>query len=230
MNSPSRPLAVALCLLSTVAFGCSPSGFGSPQNYDTPEACFAGAKEAVANRDPLAFCDCLTDESQQMVAGAMVVMGGMMKKMGGVALLGGRQAAEEARRQFAPINDVLQRHGVAAAQLDDVVVIALREKKAEVLTQAGKTIADKRLFIAEMMGALSTTDRDVGFVDEITKAFAGDLKDLKINGDRATATLVGPTKRQPIEFRKSTAGWKIHIGADDLTPAPHAAESADDAR
>jgi len=227
-----RPLrfAAPLCLLAVASLGCSPGGMGSPQNFDTPEACFSGAKDAVANSDPLAFCDCLTDESQQTVAGAMVVMGGMMKKMSGVALLGGRQAAEEAREQFAPINAVLEKHGVAASDIDDVVIIAARSKNGEVVRQAGKAIANKRMFIAEMMGALSSTDRDVGFVEQISDAFASELTDLKIDGDRATATLVGLTDRKPIEFRKSAAGWKIHISVDDMTSTTPAADPAEAAR
>jgi hypothetical protein len=218
MNSHPRHLAATLCLVSAAALGCSP-GIGSSQNFDTPEASFASAKDAVANRDPLAFCNCLTDESLETVAGAMVAMGGLMKQTSALALLGGSQAAEKVRQQLAPINSVFESHGVAAADLDNAAKNAKSPTNAQALRQAADPIADKRTFIAEMLRALSASGRDVRFVEQINAAFAGELKDVKVEGDGATATLVGPRDRQPLEFHKSAAGWKIHLNIGNLGAA-----------
>jgi hypothetical protein len=229
MNSRRRFLAAALCLLAAT-LGCSPGGIGSSQNFDTPEACFGSAKDAVANSDPLAFCNCLTEESLETVAGAMVVMGGMMKQTSALALLGGPQAAEKVRDQLAPINAVLEDHGVAAADLDSAAKIAMSPTNAQALRGAANPIADKRMFIAEMLGALSSSGRDIRFVEQITEAFASKLKDVKVEGDGATATLVGSTDRQPIEFHKSPDGWKIHLSIGNLGSTPQTADPVEASR
>jgi hypothetical protein len=230
MNSRPSCLAAALCLASAAALGCSPGGLGSSQNFDTPEACFASAKEAVADSDPLAFCNCLTEESLETVAGAMVVMGGVMKQTSSLALLGGPQAVEKVQQRLAPLLTVFETHGVDPGDLNDAAKIAVTQKNARALRHAADPIADKRTFIAEMLRALSSSGRDVRFVQQITEAFAGELKDVHIENDIATATLVGPADRQPIEFRKSPAGWKIHLSVDHLNTAPPAAGAAEESR
>lgn len=59
--------ALAALLLSAVGCGAGP--------YSTPEATFAKFKTAVANADWEQVCECLTPESRDTWAGAMVLGG-----------------------------------------------------------------------------------------------------------------------------------------------------------
>ena len=84
---------------------------------------------------------------------------------------------------------------------------------------AGAT-ACNRLYYASME-KLGKEKRDIlvkrivdGKKDQ-EEAIGGELKDLKIDGDKATATLVrkkgGKDAQEPIEFRKVGGGWKLEL-------------------
>ncbi len=219
MSPRLRRLAAMLCLaaLSAANLGCS-------GGFDTPEACFAAAKEAVANKDPLAFVDCVTEESQQTLAGSMVFMGGMIKMMSGMAALGGPQASEQAKQQFAELNAVLERHGVTEDALKDAVKKAQGPPNPEAVKAAGDIVDDKRVFIAEMIGAMDKIGQGgPTFAEKFSEEFVGDLKDVTIDGDQAKATLVTAAKEQPIEFRQNAHGWKLHITMNEIQGAGGAA-------
>ena len=65
------------------------------------------------------FCGCLTPESQDLMAGVLVMSGAMMKGMAvGMAAMGGDEAKAEAEKKFAPIDEVLTKHGVSPEELE----------------------------------------------------------------------------------------------------------------
>lgn len=211
MRPDARRTAVAACLLLVaVSFGCS-------GGYETPEACFAGAKEAVKNKDPLAFCRCITPESQDSLAGAMVVMGGMMKMMSGMASMGGPEAVEKANEQFGPINAVLEKHGVDEDVLKKAAQLVQQTPDPKALQSAADAVSNKPVFIAEMIGAMEGLSQGPSFAEKMSEEYAGDLKDLKIEGDTATAKTGGTAGGQEIEFRKIDQGWLIHIDPTKLS-------------
>jgi hypothetical protein len=211
----------AVTVLTISQLGCG-GGSPAPTHFDTPQACFDAAKEAVANKDPLTFCNCLTEESQDTVAGAFIVMGGVMKTMSGMASLGGAQAAEQAQKNFAGIDAVLKKHGVTEDALKKASALAQGPQDPAAMHNVADVVHDKPTFIAEMIGAMEQMAQGPSFVEKMSEEFMGELKDVKIEGDKATAMLAGPDHERPIEFRKTATGWKLHIGSDELNAAPPA--------
>lgn len=209
-----RP-AAALCLLSltTGMLGCSG---GAGPAYESPQAVFSAAKTAVVNKDPLTFCHCITEESQQVVAGAMVMMGGMMKMMSGMASLGGPEAVAQAEKQFGPINAVLEKHGVTEDKLKQVTQSAQQAPNPESLKSVADLVSDKPMFIAEMIGAMENMSDGPSFAEKLGEEYSGELKDVKIDGDKAAGLLEGTSGTQSIEFRKTASGWRIHLDPDKL--------------
>src|SRR5262245_3391214 len=106
-----RPPVVVIALVAVCVpiLGCSSGG-----KYDTPEACFQTIRMAAHDEDIPTFCDSLTAESQDVLAGALVMMGVMLKIEAGTAdLLGGSAAAQgaTAKQKLGAVNPVLTRHG-----------------------------------------------------------------------------------------------------------------------
>jgi hypothetical protein len=83
-------------------------------------------------------------------------------------------------------------------------------------------VADKRAFVAEVYTAMN----DSGKGGDLAGKLNGELKNLKIDGDKATATLVTADGEEELDFRKTAEGWKMHIDIAKLSakarqhPAP----------
>jgi len=210
MRRDARRPAAAVCLLLIAA------GVGCSGGYETPEACFAGAKAAVSNKDPLAFCRCITPQSQDSLAGAMVVLGGMMRMMSDMAAMGGPEAVEQANQQFGPINAVLGKHGVDDDTLKKAAQLVQQAPSAEALKSAADGVSNKPVFIAEMIGAMESLSQASSFAEKMGEEYAGDLQDVKVEGDVATGRTGGKDGGQEIEFRKTDRGWLIHIDPTKL--------------
>ncbi|REJ93151.1 MAG: hypothetical protein DWQ34_11850, partial [Planctomycetota bacterium] len=61
----------------------APSEADEPRGFDTPEAAFLAMRDAVGEKDWEQAVDCLTDESQEMMAGGLVLVAGLMAALGG---------------------------------------------------------------------------------------------------------------------------------------------------
>jgi hypothetical protein len=110
-----RILALSLmALLVAFAVGCKKDGKvnskdgevgkdvkGGDVEYRTPEEAFDAFKTAARNKDYKALANCWTPESQEQVLAVMLT---------GVTVLRGRP--EEARKNWKPVTDVLEKHGV----------------------------------------------------------------------------------------------------------------------
>src|SRR5262249_25504125 len=97
---PARILAMLVRISSARSLACVlallPAMLGCGGAFSTPEACFQSIQRAGSNKDVAGMMRCLTDESQAVLSGGLVMMGSAMKMMGGFASLGGQQAAPQA--------------------------------------------------------------------------------------------------------------------------------------
>jgi hypothetical protein len=182
--------------------------------YKTPQEVFDASKEAAKKGDMKAYFVLLEPESMKQVAAGLAVLGAVTRadvesdKTGKV------------KAQIKPFLDALDKHGLTAAKTKDFK--APKEKDPEKVVKAAKPllelIKDKPAFAAEVLGAIQKVRKedDSGF-KVLAKA---KLTDVKIDGDKATGTVVNTVKdkenkdkekKDPISFTKVGKGWLIKV-------------------
>ena len=219
-RSAQTPFVVAslAALVCLTADGCGGGG------YDSPQAAFDAMKAAGEKKDWKGFCECMTPDSQDAMAGGMVVAGTMMKAMGGFAMMGRGEQAEKTKAALEKIDEVLKKHG-----LDEKAMKKVQEKmqgaepkgpnkRLAMLKELAAPIKDKPTFIGDMFAALEEMNPG-----ESTMSFENaTLKDVKIDGDTATGTIAktdkGMKMDEPINFKKIDGGWLVDIPVDEMRP------------
>jgi hypothetical protein len=216
--------------------GCAGTS-AAPQAFNTPEECFQFAQKAAAQKNYAAAVDCLTVDTQETMAGIMVTAGTMMKAVQGMAAAfgGADQDAEKMKQGLEKVDAVLAKHGVTEKTLEEAGKTAGLagafgeatgaaaqdpEKAMEGIRAMAKPVKDHPAFIAEMITVLDTIGDDAGGENPV-KGFIGELTNVKINGDEATATVKNSEgKENPIGFKKTARGWRIHLDANVLQLQP----------
>jgi hypothetical protein len=219
---------VAVCGL---VVGCG--GSTTPQAFNTPEECFQFAQKAAAQKDYVAAVDCMTVDTQATMAGMMVTAGSMAKAFAGMAAAfgGGGEDAEKMKKGLENIDAVLEKHGVTEKSLEEIgesggLAAAFGgegepnpEKAIEGIRAMAKPVKDHRAFVAEMIAALDALGDEAG--ENPVQGFIGELTNVQINGDHATATIKNSDGiENPIGFKKTARGWRIHLDANMLQQQP----------
>lgn len=215
VRSPSTGYLACLLALLPAVVGCGGSAFS------TPEACFQSMQRAGHNKDVAGMMQCVTDESQAILSGGLVMMGSAMKMMGGFAAMGGEQAegqAAELKKLAEEVDGVLTKHGVTEEALESAAPSLQSTPDSTAIRKLSDAIGDKPRFIADMFAVLQKSQQGSEFSKEFEDQIAGSLKDVKIEGDSATATIVTASGESPVEFRKTAAGWKLHIDLPTMGP------------
>jgi hypothetical protein len=219
-----RP-AVAVSLIAAVslaAVGCS-----SGAKYDTPEDCFQTIRMAAHDEDIPTFYDSLTADSQDVLAGALVMLSVKLKAEVGLAgLLGSAARGAEAKQELEAVNPILARHGATDDAINRLLPDAGFSDRSQGLANMAALIDDKRAFVADMYAAMKQFSGADSFAKELTEQLAGEIQDVAIEGNRATAIVVTESGEEPLVFHKTAAGWKLHISAEDLMPAEYAFRTA----
>jgi hypothetical protein len=153
----------------------------------------------------------------------MVLSGALLKQIGPQFA-----KSDEGKAKLKNIDSVLDKHGIDAdvrqAALDTLAAMKEAKGKPGANTTATKDLAryvkDRNGFLAEMMAVLGTTKAD----HAVAQLKAGRLTAVAIDGDAAKGTIVigkaGKEKSEPIEFRKETGGWKLHMDPDRKKATP----------
>jgi hypothetical protein len=214
VRSPSAGFLACVLALLPAVLGCGGA-------FSTPEACFQSMQRAGHNKDVAGMMQCLTDESQGILSGGLVLMGSAMKMASGFAALGGEQAAGQAAdmEQLADeVDGVLAKHGVTEESLEGAAPTLQTATDSSAIRKLSDAISDKPRFIADMFAVLQKSQQGSEFSKEFEDQIAGTLKDVKIEGDSATATIVTANGEAPVEFRKTAVGWKLHIDLPGMGP------------
>lgn len=198
----------AIALLALLALAPTLAGCGSATNgYATPEACFAAMQAAVQNKDIAAVCDCMTDDSQTALTGILIVAGGMLR-----AATADRSQTDDAQDAAAAISQVMAKHGATDAALASLAPPPGTEGEPDSLRKLAGVVLDRKAFIADIYAAMEQAGLDARFSDQLQEQVSGQLKDVKIEGDRANAMVVTATGDVPIQFRRmGGSGWKLHV-------------------
>ena len=203
----NRRLLSSLLCCSMLAVSVSLSGCGS-KKHKSPEAVFEAAKSAMADEDMEGFMNCLTPESQDLLAGSMVMLGTMMK---GLAALGGEDA--DAQQSVSKIGKVLEDHGLTEDAMKKMEG-ADESDPASAMKRLVEPVKDKAAFVGDMFEVFSGMEDGAAVQKDFQ--FKGTLKDIKIDGDSASAVLEDGGTSDPFHFKKVKGSWLIRLDPSEL--------------
>lgn len=181
--------------------------------YDSPQAVWDAAKKAEKDKDGETFIKCFDADTQNILAAGMVFTGMFATSMS--------KFDKKAAEKMKPVQDVMNKHGLT----EDFLKKAQKDKPKgntpedlmKAMLKLTEPIKDKAAFFVEMTKAMDAASDKKKQKDDHMIADA-ELKDVKIDGDKAKGKMVGKKggeeKEQPIEFVKESGGWKIHIPAE----------------
>ena len=165
------------------------------------------------------FMDCLTDESQDVFVGGMVMVSVMMKGLA-EAFSGLGWEGDDTKNEFAKLEEVMKKHGITEEFLKTIEEVkpAIPEDAIKALI---KPVKDKPEFVADMFEAFDSLGDDKQDANP-GNGFMGELTELKIDGDSATAVVVGKKdgkeRKQDMSFKKIDGGWLIHLEVPKTMP------------
>jgi hypothetical protein len=225
-------LPAALFLTAPASAGDAPGG----KVYKTPQAVFDALVQANKAGNWKQFCNRLTPESRDMVAGVLVLAGSDIKSSLDAAVAKEKDEDKRAflkgmmKEVFKPVTEAYEKHGVTEKHLQKtggMMMLAFtggdRDKVKKLLSNAAKPVKDRTAFIDDLLSAMKKLEKMFG---KAKKGSAFDffpadakLEDLKVEGDTAMGTLVGTKKgvekREPIHFKKYQGGWRVELPMDE---------------
>ncbi len=163
----------------------------------SPEDAFKAVKAAGEKNDYKAACESLTPESRDMLGGGLV-LAGMFASFG---------------PDGKPVKDAMEKHGLTEEVMKGSDG-APPTDPIEGMKQMLAPVKDRNQFVADMATAIASVPGG-----KAPPPFPADaeLKDLKVDGDAATATvdytLKGAKTSDPVTFKKADGKWLIDISA-----------------
>jgi len=202
MQVSSRRIA-AFTFIAFITLGCG-------GKYDSPEACFQTIRMAAHKEDIGTFYDSLTPESQDVIVGALLATAAGARAQHAV-----NPEEPQAKQQVEAFDPVLAKHNVDEQTVQGFIPqYFLRGRQA--IPGLAKAVKAKLPFVMDMYAAMKNAGGNFELAEEFYKQLAGQLKEVKIDGDHATAIDVTESGETSLQFRKYPEGWKLHIDLDTL--------------
>lgn len=175
-----------------------------PPSLATPEATLEAARAAAAKHDYAALCQLFTPGAQEDLAAGLVVVSRMV--------LASKADKEGAGPLRAKLREVLDKHGLSENNMPRIRIDAkaTEEEQAREFRKLAAPIKDRCAFAVDVLGVLYRHGDKPGgrLIEESAR-----LKDVKVEGDKATATFVqargGRESGGPVAFEKVGGEWKI---------------------
>lgn len=173
------------------------------RGFETPEAAFDASMKALKDDDFAAYVNSLTGASQKAVAGGTIFGLGMMGALDeslkdAVTALFKKHGMDEQKSMGGPPP------GITADSTRIEQLVAL----GSYFDNPAAFIVDAKNFIADQPNVNASSTKETDEIGEIT-----------IDGDSAFATIRHRRGRKPIEFRRTAAGWLVHLTNDYFEPA-----------
>lgn len=218
--------ALAILLCASLMATTSAQGGAKKPMFKTPEEVFKAAQEATAKNDWKTFISYLAPETVDHLTAMVIVMGAVAKD---IAPPPKGLPADKIKSIKEPLDKIFTKYGLT----DDV----LKKMKADNLFPtfdkgpqpdllpklAAAVKKDRASFATE--GVMVIIPVMAGGPDEMDPFKDRVLKDLKVDGDKASAQLVrtinGMEQLQPILFRQIDGSWYINMpmgGAKEVKP------------
>jgi hypothetical protein len=219
-----RTLTLCGLLLAAFAVGAAQKDKDEKpkaKTYKTPQEVFDAAAASMRKKDFAVMVSCFTPEARHQMA--------LDLAMQGLFFRGKAEDDEKMLTRFKPVFEVMDKHGLTKAATKDVKIKGFRPSKED-RAAIRKLVKDPAAFAAAYLTAQEKTSegRDK---DDPKPA----LKDLKIDGDKASGNIVVTFKvksqdkdaeelrerKQPVTFSKINGGWLIDPGEEPKdAPAP----------
>jgi hypothetical protein len=119
------------------------------------------------------------------------------------------------------LTEIGQEGGLAAAFSDGTDVGGEQDPEQALhgIRALAKPVQDHQAFVADMITAMDGLGNESG--ENPVEGLAGELTNVQINGDQATATVRKSNgEEDSIGFRKTDRGWRIHLDANMLRTQP----------
>jgi hypothetical protein len=200
--------------------------------YKTPKDAFDAAVAAMSKKDYAIMVSCFTPEAHKQMAADLAMQGMFIrgKAEGGPAKDKEKgEPDEKAMKQYKPVFDVMDKHGLTKAATKDLKSKGFRASKED-REAILKLVKDHAAFAAAFMTAQDKAS-DAPERDDPKPT----LTDVKVDGDKASGNVVVKFKvkakdkdaeevrerKQPVTFSKIKGGWLIDPEADEKdAPAP----------
>ena len=208
MRSMTRNFAIGIWVVAVALVGCTPKqdggnaaeGGGSGGNSQTggsatPEQSFAAFKAAASKNDVNEFMNCLTPAAQNEFAFGTVMMS---------AFLPMKYMNDEAKATALgnEITAVMEKHGLSEDTME-----AMDPSVEPDFEKMLAPVKDKAAFVGEMFTIMIREDPDT----PLKAISTATLKDVKIDGDKASGTITVDGEDQPLEFAKIDGKWLIKL-------------------
>ncbi len=189
-------------LAALVAFlvGCGSSNDNSKTaGGATPEEVFGIAQRAAEKEDWKAYCSTMTVDSQTVFAAGIAVSATIMKHTAD---------AEDAQKDTA----MLEQHGITEDSIRGVMNDRSIKDPKEGSGLVLKNVKDHQQFVADMMATFKAAKELPHRANQSSIERSQNLKNVTINGDKATGTLETTGKPdKPIAFAKVDGEWLIDL-------------------
>jgi len=177
--------------------------------YKTPQDVFDAFVVAGQKDDHKTVAALLAPQAQKDVAAILAILIGADRPMLEESK---EEDAQKLLKTFKPVYDTMDKHGVTVKVLEKVKKSKDKKEMEKSKKAVLAVIKDPEAFIVDVMTAVDK----LGFGGEKAKT-KEELKDLKIDGDKAKGTLVRTTKfedkesvkKEPIEFVKINGSWRV---------------------
>jgi hypothetical protein len=192
---------------------------GGSKIFASPEDVFDASKAALKQNDLRTWCDCLTEESRDLLAASEIIYVMTLKTAPP------QFTKEEHKAQIKAAEPVLKSHGLTDAFLTERqgALEVFRDERAspddrlQVAQALLKPVNDRNAFFEQLQKALSSGSKSQNPFEQWKDA---KLTNVKIRGNEALGTVVfkesGQAREQPLHFKKVRESWKI-----DMLPIPN---------
>ena len=125
----------------------------------------------------------------------------------------GNASVDNTKAKLAKLDEVLTNHGLTEEKMKSLESVAPSQNPADAMKVLAANVKDKPGCVADMTADIDAMND--GEEKKMGMELEGELRDLKVDGDSVTATIVhtvnGEEKPQPIQFKKIDGGWLIDI-------------------
>lgn len=207
MKTHFNSVCLGLLVVSLTLSGCgggdevaggddkSKGASGGAAAYDSPEQVFDAFKAAAANNDLKQFMGCMSAKSQNEFAFGMVMMS---------AFLPMQHMDDEAKAEALgkEIESVMAKHGLSEEKMDQM------EPNTEPdYDKVFAPVKDKAAFVGDLFAIIEREDPDT----PLKMLATASLKDVKVDGEKASGKMVVDGDEEDIEFVKVDGSWLIEM-------------------
>lgn len=169
------------------------------RGFETPEAAWQAYSAANQNNDAVTVIRTLTDDSQKVMAAQTVMALGF--------------AAAFNEEMKPSVTALMAKHGIDEMQKQPPPGITKDSTQLEIFRAIGELMDDPIAFSIEANNLMNSMDN----FKRNSLAQNGELMDVALNGETATATLKQRGGRRPVAFRKAIGGWLVEFTNSQLS-------------